>query len=820
MDTFRFRLARWIIGHRAGVALFFLAITVFFACGLPRVDIRTIFGDLLPADDPFVQTYADHPNFGNPLTVTIMVKRTDGQKIYNHDTLQKVWDLTRNLDLIEGIDHDRLVSITTEKANYAEATAFGIEMQPLMGNYVPKNPQELKDLERKVERSPMARTFMVSKDETATLIRAAFLEDALDYGKVFTAVQELSHGAEDENHIVRVVGQPILTGWVYKLQAQTYTIFGVTLALLVAALIFYMRNVTGVTVPVVCSTVAAIWGFGLVGWLKSPIEPLLMVVPLLLVARSFSHCIQYTERYYEVYAELRNKAKASEATLAIMLAPSVLGIMTDVIAIFVIGVAPIPAMQRFALFCGMWAVWLIPTGVMLIAILLSYLPDPKNIDSIIGGKNEKGIHKFQKDLLRNISRLAQGKTANVTTVVLGALSIGAILISFRVAVGNPVEGSNLLWADSDFNVGVRDVNNHFPGVNTLEIILESKDPENVSRRGARAAEAYSLSKSIQREAESAEFPAGGTRSFSDFMEEGARLYSGGHPAWLSLDPTDRAVNAAGTAVAFGQNPYNFSDVSDFQFQNSAITLFYRDNKQETVDAAIATARAAVATVGAEHEDIRIRLASGTIALQEAMNQVVERYHWVLLLLCAGAIFIIATVAYRSPVAAVILLIPVALANYYLTATMHLLGVGLDINSVMVAVLGVGVGIDYGIYLLSRICEEYHTQDGDWGKAITEALTTTGKAIMFTATIMLIGILPWYFLSDLKFMADMGLLLAAIMLINMVLALVCLPLVVWLIKPKFATRTDLIVGEGLDLRWFATNEDDETGNNKLESAIAK
>ena len=203
-----------------------------------------------------------------------------------------------------------------------------------------------------------------------------------------------------------------------------------------------------------------------------------------------------------------------------------------------------------------------------------------------------------------------------------------------------------------------------------------------------------------------------------------------------------------------------------------------------------------------------------------MNQVVERYHWVLLLLCAGAIFIIATVAYRSPVAAVILLIPVALANYYLTATMHLLGVGLDINSVMVAVLGVGVGIDYGIYLLSRICEEYHTQDGDWGKAITEALTTTGKAIMFTATIMLIGILPWYFLSDLKFMADMGLLLAAIMLINMVLALVCLPLVVWLIKPKFATRTDLIVGEGLDLRWFAANEDDETENNKLESVIAK
>jgi len=135
--------------------------------------------------------------------------------------------------------------------------------------------------------------------------------------------------------------------------------------------------------------------------------------------------------------------------------------------------------------------------------------------------------------------------------------------------------------------------------------------------------------------------------------------------------------------------------------------------------------------------------------------------------------------------------------------MHVIGIGLDINSLMVAAIGVGVGIDYGIYLLSRICEEYHAQGQDWGRAITQSMVTTGKAIMFTATIMLIGIVPWYFLSDLKFMADMGLLLAAIMLINMVLALIVLPLLVWIVKPKFATRTDLMVGEGIDLSQFET-----------------
>lgn len=805
MDTIRFKLARWIIARRALIAGVFVVITIVFAAGIPRVDIRTIFGDLLPADDEFVQTFEDHPNFGNPLTVTIMVKRTDGQKIYNEDTLKKVWDLTRDIDLIAGVDHDRVVSITTEKANYAEATPMGVDMQPLMGDRLPEGQEELDELQRRVERSPMARTYMVSSDETATLIRAAFHEHLLDYGLVFDEVQRLTAAVEDENHRIRVVGQPILTGWIYLLQEQTYVIFAVTIGMLFLALVLYMRNFAGVVTPIVCSVAAAIWGFGFVGWIKSPIEPLLMVVPLLLIARSFSHCVQYTERYYELYNELKDRRQASEATLSVMMAPSVLGIITDMTAILCIAVAPIPAMQRFALFCGLWAFFLIPTGIILIAILLSYLPTPRNIDKIIGGNREQGIHRAQRYLLEGIAALTTGRHAKKTALVAIVVSAIVIVVSRQVEIGNPTEGSNLLWDESEFNTGVRDVNDHFPGVNSLEIILESKDPGNAAQRAARSAEAYKVTKDIQRAVGSGDFPPRATRSFSDFMEEGGRIYSGGHPAWLSLDPVDRSVNAAAVAVSFGQNPLNFADVADFQFQNSAISLFYRDNKQDTIDQALATAREAVEKVGADHELIRVRMASGTIALQEAMNIVVKRYEWIMLGLAALVIFVIATYVYRSPVAAIVLLVPVALSNFYLTATMQQIGLGLDINSVMVAVIGVGVGIDYGIYLLSRICEEYSVEDDDWGGAITTALTTTGKAIMFTAAVMLIGILPWYFMSDLKFMADMGLLLAAVMVINMFLALIVVPLQMYLLKPNFAKRTDLMVGEGFDVSTYLEKE---------------
>ncbi|GAA4095171.1 efflux RND transporter permease subunit [Zhongshania borealis] len=817
MDNYRFRLAALVMRNRFVVALLFLAVTVFFAIGMQGLTIKTIFSDLLPADDPYVQVFKDHPNFGNPLTVSVMIKRKNGD-IYNTETLQKVWDFTRALDLTPGINHDTLISIATEKARYAEATPYGIDMRPLMGDSVPANRTEIDAFRKKVDQSPNVRTFYVSGDESATIITAAFIEDLLDYDVVFKSVQLLAKEYRDGNHEVYVVGQPILTGWVYKLQNQTYMIFAVTVFALIIALALYMRNIAGTLTPIICSSVAAVWGFGMVGWISSPIEPLLMIVPLLLVARSFSHCVQFSERYYEIFAHLKDKKKAAEVTMGVMMAPSILGVVTDTLGIVFIGLAPIPAMERFALFTGFWAVSIIPTGVFLISIVLSYLPTPSNIDELTSTDEVSGgVNGLQLRLLNAIASITHGKAARITGGIAILITVAAIGIAGQIKIGNPVEGSNILWEDSDFNTAIRAVNSHFPGVNTLEIILEGKT-DDLNRRVVRTPEAVAVSLAIQSMVEKDEVLAPrATLSFADYMKESNRLFSGGDPKWLPLDPTESAVRAAGTAVVFGTNPVNFGHVSDFEFQNSTISLWYKDNKQETVDAALASAQRAVDSVGAEHADFTVRMGSGTIALQQAMNSVVSRYHWLILLLLNASIFAVVAYAYRSFVAAILILIPVNISNYMLTATMHILGIGLDINSVMVAVLGVGVGIDYGIYLMSRICEEYTTEVG-WAAAITKSLTTTGKAIMFTASIMLIGIMPWYLLSDLKFMADMGLLLVAIMLINMILSLVVLPLLVWFVKPHFASRNDLMIGEGIDLSVFEKGND--IVSNKIEENYSK
>ncbi len=803
----RFRIAHWIMKYRAAVSVAFVLITAFFTTGFPNVNIRTVFNDLLPKDDPYVQVYFDHRNFGNPLTIAIMIKRKNGD-IYHGDTLKKVWKMTRDIDLAPAMDHDQIISISTEKLRYAEATPDGVSAHPLMDNKPPETPEEVAEFKRRVSVSTNARTFFISRDETATMILATFL-DKIEYGEAFAFAQGLVEAARDDEHEVYLAGQPALTGWVYKLQKQTYKIFAVTVGALMLALMFYMRNVAGVLTPIVCALVAGIWGFGFIGLIERPIEPLLMIVPLLLVARSFSHCVQYTERYYEILTHVNDRRKAAELTMGIMMAPSILGILTDVCGIIFIAIAPIKSMVNHALFCGFWALWIIPTGVFLCSILLSYLPVPKNIEKIVGGTHTKdeaekqgGIHRVQENLLNQLSRLTYGKTANKTAVVVAIIGASAIYLNTQIEIGNPVEGSNLLWHESEFNTAVRAINAHFPGTNTLEIVLEAKVPD-MESPVARTPGVVEVATKLQRLLESdPDLPPRATLTFSDYMREVNRLFAGGNPKWQDLDLTREAVYAAAFGVLLGNNTVNFGHVADFMFQNSTVTLWYKDNKQETVDAALASAERAVAIVGEDHPKFRVRLGTGVIALQQAMNNVVERYHWLIMGMVNGAVLLISAFAYRSFVAAFILLIPVNMSNLLLGAAIHLLGIGLDINAGIVAVIGVGVGIDYGIYLLSRICEEFSAQGHDLKKAINAALTTTGKAIMFTATIMLIGILPWYFLSDLKFMADMGLLLVAVMLINMMLSLVVLPMLVWFVKPRFLARDDLMVGHSVDITQLA------------------
>lgn len=778
----RRRLARFTLNHRWPILVVMGLITAFFAVGMAKVEIRTIFSDLFPKDHPFVQVFKDHPNFGSPLTVTLMVKRTDNKDVFQIDTLDKVWRLSREIDLAPGVDHDQILSIATSKARYTVVTPDGIFSNPIMDDEPPKSAEDLAEIRRRVGESAAAATFLVSADHTATLINATFIESKLDYGEAFKFIQEIVKKEQDGQHEIHVAGFPVMTGWVYAFGENTAEIFGLTLLLMFVMLALHMRNLSGIVGPLIVSAVSAIWGFGLVGWLGLPVEPLLMVVPLMLIARCFSHCVQATERYYELLHEGHEQRKAAELSLVSLVAPGTLGIFTDVCGLLLVALAPIPAMERFALFTGLWALNLVPCSVFLTPIVLSLLPMPRNLSHVLGTDVQSGpVQRGMQRTLEGFSGLAQGRAARYTAGVFVLITAVSIFFMLRIPVGNPVEGTNLLRYDSEFNAAVRQINRNFPGSMTMEVVFEGKGGSRIVRQ----TETVTAMRNLQHCLESSPNPPTATLSFADLVPEANRVFNGGNPKWAPLDNDDAAVAAAVTGLMAGTNAKAFLNVSDFDQRNATVSLWYANNKQHTVDNALVQARACVERIGAEHQNFRVRLASGTIALQQSINDTVVHYESRIIGALNLVILIGCSLAYRSIVAGLLLLIPVNLANTMLTASMSVGGLGLDVNTLPILAIGIGVGIDYGIYLLTRICEEYQgAAKKDIGVAIRISLTTCGKAIFFTAALMTIGLLPWYFLSELKFLSDMGLLLVIVMFINMVLALILLPLLVYLIKPRF------------------------------------
>lgn len=793
--TLRQKVAHATIQHRWLALMLMTLITIGLGYGLKNVESKTIFSDLFPKTHPFVQTYKDHPNFGNPLTVTIMVKRVDGQSINSADTMAKIWNISRDIDLAPGVDHDQVVSIATEKARYTALTADGIYSNPIMDDHPPATAEELAEVRRRINESSFARNFLVSQDGVATLVNATFIERLVDYGVVFEYVQDLIEKYSDDKHEIHVAGWPTLTGWVYFFGKETLEIFAITLGLMFLCLVFVVRNVSGVAAPVIVSAISAIWGFGLVGWLHHPVEPLLMVVPLLLMARSFSHCVQATERYYEILDKTQDKKKAAELSMAVLVWPGTLGIVTDASGLFLVGIAPIPAMERFALFTGFWALSLIPTSVILTPILLSLLPVPKNLHHVTTGVDDERGGPVQRALcsvLMMISRLTRGRNARFTGAAFAGVAIYALVSMFHLQIGNPVEGSNLLFEESEFNTAVREINDRFPGAMTLEVVFEGK-----KGRVVRYSDTIQTMRNLQQCLESA--PTGSPRatlSFADYAQEANRLFNGGNPKWSPLDRDDRAASAAASALMLGTSATAFIHIADFKQENATVSLWYENNRQETVDQALLVARSCIAEVKADHDEFLIRLASGSIALQQSVNETVDLYQWYILAGLNLVIFVLCSFAYRSVWAAVILLIPVNLANAILTSVMVVSGMGLDVNSLPIMAVGIGIGIDYGIYMLSRIGEEYQ-QTHDYGEAAKMALVTCGKAILFTALLMIIGIFPWYLLSGLKFLSDMGLMLVQVMTYNMILALSLVPLLVYFIKPKFIASKNQYTSELLE-----------------------
>jgi predicted RND superfamily exporter protein len=780
------RLGEWILGHRVAVLAVLGLITVIFGFFASRIQIDTDFADLIPTRHPYMDVHRRFSEqLGGALTVFVMVEVKEGD-IFNTATLEKIDFIQREVDAIPGVNHNQVISIASKKIKKVVLNEFsGLDIFPIMET-VPANEEELAELRNAVYRNEGVLGPMVSFDGTTALITANFIEGAIrdrivTFDDIFTQVRGIADQVRDDQHEVYVAGEPILTGWIHHYKGQILWILMLSIGVMVVLLFAYWRTGVGVALPVATATVSAIWGLGFTGMLGYNLDPLILVVPLLITARAISHAVQLTERYFEIYNETGDVKESAIESFASLFPPGLLGVITDAAGLYIIAVAPIPLMVKLALFCGTWVLTIVFTVQVLVPILLSYLPPPskERVEAIVNPR--KGL---EAPILNFLSALGEGKRPTMVLAGTVVATIIAAILTSRLTIGDAHPGTPILWPDSEYNEAIAAINQKYPGSDQLFVIVDGEAPD-IIKRPEVLHRLNEFQRFMERSAD-----VGATVSLADFIIPMNRLLHSGDPKYELLPEDPSLTGSIMLLILAGTSPGDFDRFVSRDYQDANITVWYKDHKGDTIRRAIAQAKEFIASATAI-DGIEFQLASGYMGVLAAVNEVVAGSQAICLFLLLGVILITCSITYRSFVAPLILMVPLAVANLFATAFMAVKGIGLNINTLPVATIGIGVGVDYGIYLLSRICEEYQNL-GRFDAAIRTAVSTTGKAIIFTATTLVAGVIFWYFLSDLRFQAEMGLLLALLMLINMLTAVVVLPALVGFFKPRFVGEVKLLV----------------------------
>ncbi|HKA53922.1 MAG TPA: MMPL family transporter [Candidatus Binatia bacterium] len=765
---------RFLLSYRWPVLVLALAVTLFLASQLVHTTVQMNFLDLYPPSHPYLQLYKKHARmFGssNVLVVAVEVKEGD---IFTVETLNKIDRLTTALMATPGVNPWQVLSISHPKARNVRVTSAGIDLRPIFSFGPPKTPQDAARIKKAVYTGDGILDFLVSRDNRAALITAGFWETDLDFGRITEHLFRLQAREADANHTVYMTGFPMLFCWIFNYKPWVFAITGLTVLAITTLLWLYFRTPQGVLMPLFSGGLSTLWALGFAGFLGFTIDLLMIVVFLLITARALSHSVQSMERYHEEYFRLGDKGLAIRRSYLSLFSPALVSIASDGLAILSLAVARIAAMRQLAVISSFWIFTISVSVVTLHPILLSLLLPPRR-DPKAG---RRLFSKISLALNRALVRVSRGSARYATAVGFALTLLVGAYYSRQLKIGDVSVGKTLFYANHPYNVAYdRIIEKGFVGIAQLTIIAEGREP-GVFRQ----VEALHALERFQRYMEHNSPAAGGSASGVDVIRQLYQMFEEGVPKWAILPAEPRHIgNLLGFFLQTAGAP-GLERLVDRDLQNATITIYFKDDRRDTVVAALRRAREYIA---ANPDDrIDFRLACGLFGMLAAVNEEVEWSYQVNLYLVLATVFVLSFLTYRSLVGALIVMIPSLVAQPLTEAIMYWTRVDMNLNSLPVAAIGIGIGIDYGYYVLSRITEEYeHSADID--RAVAEALMTTGRAILFTGATLTASVIFWLFFP-MKFQAEMAFLLTVILCLHVVGALVFIPAMVSLFKPRFAT----------------------------------
>lgn len=808
------RIAETIVfGNRLLVLIVFALLTAVMMFFVSQLRVDAGFKKQIPLEHEYMQTFLDYEQeFGGANRVLIAVVKREGD-MFDQSFFQVFENVSRDVINISEVDDARTRSLFTPNVRFVEVVEDGFAG----GNVIPDtfSPNmpgvELTEDDFDTVRSNIVKANilgrLVARDWSGAMIWADLIpEDSvpggLDYQKVAAELEAIRQQYEDDEHTIHIIGFAKVVGDIADGARSVVAFFAITVLLTFLLLWGYTRSARHAAIGIFAAIIAVIWTLGTLRVLGFGIDPMNILTPFLVFAIGVSHGVQMinawiNERLFggEIIdashaGEGRGKLEAAKGAFAKLLLPGSVALASDIVGFLTILLIPIQIIRELAITASIGVALIILTNLVLLPVLLSFID--------FGNPTRSR----QKALLRIghfdrfwhfLTRISQPGPALITIVIALALGGFGAIYGQKMTVGDSEAGVPELRPEARFNQDAEAITERFAlGVDSITIVAEARP------------DACTLSYPVMELIDRLGWHLRNVEGVQQVhhLPMAAKIvnagWNDGSVRWrvLPRNPDNLRVATQGFETDSGLLNADCSAIP--------VTAFLADHKAETITRVVdavkefreaneawypgVNLREQLAEQAAEEgqffesDAVNLRLATGNAGVMAATNERVSAARWPMMGYVYGAVVLLCLLAFRSGGATLAIIVPLIVVSLLANALMAFMSIGLKVNTLPVAALGVGIGVDYAIYIYSRMKEFL-----DRGLSLTDsyfrALKLTGTAVIFTGLTLAVGVGTWIF-SALQFQADMGVLLSFFFLMNMVGAIILLPaLLRWLVRPK-------------------------------------
>nr|WP_024310237.1 MMPL family transporter [Pseudomonas sp. P818] len=760
---------RAIFNHRLLVILLCLALTLLLGWQARGIGINASFEKTIPTQHPYIANFlaerSELSGVGNVLRIAVAVEQGDIFTAAYLDTLARLND---ELYLLPGVDRPYMKSLWTPTTRWTAVTEEGLDGGTVIPDGYDGSPASLDEVRANVARSGEIGQ-LVAGDMHSSVILLPLLDrnpqtgEPLDYAALSQQLESLRAKYQAEGVSIHITGFSKIVGDLLEGLGQVALFFVIAVLVSVTMLLAYTRCLRSTFAVVACSLVGVLWQVGLLASLGYALDPYSILVPFLVFAIGMSHGSQKMNGIMQDIGRGLSNLAAARMTFRRLFLAGLTALISDAVGFAVLWVIEIQVIRDLAITASIGVAVLVLTNLVLLPVLLSYTGVSARAAQR-SLRDQQGGHE-RHPLWSGLSSFATPRRAIAALLVGGVLALVGKQVGSHLQIGDLDPGAPELRADSRYNRDAAFMNAHYAASSDIFVIMV-RTPEDQCTRYATLAAVDELAWRLE------QLPGvEATNSMASLSKMASAGYNEGNLKWYELIPNEGALGAVQTRAPRELFNQGCSLLS--------LYVYLADHKAATLARVVAESEAFIAQQSLP--EVKLMLAAGSAGIEAATNIVVEKAMQQMLYWVYGAVILLCWITFRNWRAVLAAILPLMLTSVLAEALMVALGMGVKVATLPVIALGVGIGIDYALYVLSALLARMKAGDS-LVEAYYSALLATGKVVLLTGLTLAIAVATWVF-SPIKFQADMGILLAFMFLVNMLGALILLPALAWLLLPR-------------------------------------